>query len=101
MGHEPRFTKLLAWCLLIATTGSFASSIYAQWLEGETFEMRQLVSRPMPNWNLVFVGDDADDNACADTPHVAAAAATKAPPAAAPSQAAEPASVAADARDAY
>ena len=62
--------KLLAWCLLIATTGSFACSIYAQWLEGRTLEMRQLVSKPMPYWKYDFAKDDGDDTACADAPAV-------------------------------
>ena len=100
MGHEPRITKLLAWCLLIATTVSFGSSIYAQWLEGETLEMRQLVSKPMPNWWATYAKDDPDDAACADVPHASASIAAKPTPEPAAPRAAEPAFLA-DVRDPY
>ncbi len=66
MGQEPRITKLLAWCLLIATTGAFATSIYAQWLEGQTLEMRLLVSAPMPDWKTAFLDGSEEDQACTD-----------------------------------
>ena len=64
MKPESRVIKLLAWCLLICTTGSFASSFYVQWLEGRAQELRYVVSQPMPQWKDVYT--PAADDACSD-----------------------------------